>query len=102
MRLKAVKIDYCKAEGLDNSKSVDAFALVDSIVLKAFETGLRSDLQEAVRLRQDDYENVDEALEIAQIIESGKLNPVDILSLTPDDTRLQTRPFSLADEEAEF
>ncbi|KAK2702345.1 hypothetical protein QYM36_019045 [Artemia franciscana] len=212
MRLKTGKIDYCKAEGLDNSKSIDAFALVDSIVLQAFETGLRSELQEAVRLRQDDYDNLDEALEIAQTIESvksslrsnsqmdqfkyltagvaeinisrtrtphgqagraargnyfsnqynsyqqgprqmtrhpntgntffnldiikgyrdriykvlggimkeipeiviiiralevilikeGKLNPVDVLSRPPDDTLLQTRPFSLADEEAEF
>ncbi|KAK2701739.1 hypothetical protein QYM36_019620 [Artemia franciscana] len=72
MRLKTGKIDYCKAEGLDNSKSIDAFALVDSIVLQAFETGLRSELQEAVRLRQDDYDNLDEALEIAQTIESVK------------------------------
>ncbi|XP_065584555.1 uncharacterized protein LOC136043570 [Artemia franciscana] len=32
----------------------------------------------------------------------GKLNPVDVLSRPPDDTLLQTRPFSLADEEAEF
>ncbi|KAK2702497.1 hypothetical protein QYM36_018892 [Artemia franciscana] len=199
MRLKTGKIDYCKAEGLDNSKSIDAFALVDSIVLQAFETGLRSELQEAVRLRQDDYDNLDEALEIAQTIESvksslgsnsqmdkfeyltagvaeininrtrtphgqagraargsipddpalkygeyffqyrdyqglqgshlqgsgryyernpeiviiiraievilikeGKLNPVDVLSQPPDETLLRTRPFSLADEEAEF
>ena len=72
MRLKTGKIDYCKAEGLDNSKSIDAFALVDSIVLQAFETGLRSELQEAVRLRQDDYDNLDEALEITQTIESVK------------------------------
>ncbi|KAK2727565.1 hypothetical protein QYM36_008145 [Artemia franciscana] len=46
--------------------------VVDSIVLQAFETGLRSELQEAVRLRQDDYDNIDEALEIAQTIESVK------------------------------
>ncbi|KAK2702093.1 hypothetical protein QYM36_019293 [Artemia franciscana] len=199
MRLKTGKIDYCKAEGLDNSKRIDAFALVDSIVLQVFETGLRSELQEAVRLRQDDYDNLDEALEIAQTIESvksslgsncqmdqfeyltagvaeininrtrtphgqagraargstaddpalkygeyffnieiikgyrdriykvlggimkeipeiviiiraievilikeGKLNPVDVLSQPPDETLLRTRPFSLADEEAEF
>jgi len=57
MRLKSGKIDYCKAEGLDNSKSEDAFALVNSIVLQPFQTGLRSDLQEVVRLRQDYYES---------------------------------------------
>ena len=32
----------------------------------------------------------------------GKLNPVDVLSQPPDETLLRTRPFSLADEEAEF
>ena len=32
----------------------------------------------------------------------GKLNPVDVLSQPPDETLLQTRPFSLADEETEF
>jgi len=31
-----------------------------------------------------------------------KLNTVDILSRPPDDTLLQTRPFSLADEEVGF
>ncbi|KAK2722016.1 hypothetical protein QYM36_002540 [Artemia franciscana] len=72
IRLKTGKKDYYKAEGLDNSKSIDALALVDSIVLQAFETGLRSELQEAVRLRQDDYDNLDEALEIALTIESVK------------------------------
>ena len=33
-----------------------------------------SDLQEAVRLRKDDYENLDEALETTQIIESVKFS----------------------------
>ncbi|KAK2701889.1 hypothetical protein QYM36_019487 [Artemia franciscana] len=80
MRLKTGKTDYCKAEGLDNLKSIDAFALVDSIVLQAFETGLRIELQEVVKLRQDDYDNLDEALEIAQTIESGLImKKIDIL-----------------------
>ncbi|KAK2723875.1 hypothetical protein QYM36_002285 [Artemia franciscana] len=72
MRLKADKIDYCKTEGLDNSKRLDAIALVNSIVLQVFKTGLWSDLTKAVRLKQDDYENLDERLEIAQTIESVK------------------------------